>query len=520
MIRTFAFLFLVSVAASAHGQTVYRDPGGRFTLQIPSSCRNFSPNGDLLSITCGDASLNLLQAGPSGPAVALLQNIEQQYAGQWRDFRKIGGGTSSDQRLAYAAYAGSNPNGVSSALKITAFANGFVVMESAPQAATGSQRLLDQIFATVQFAGGAAAATFVPEPTPAPVRARTTNVSPVSPRVTPASTTTGSLPRFAHFKKVSVMDDPRYLGGEVLSLLAPADWRTQSSIEWHSGNLYYAAARLRITSPDGISEIGEMPSLNFEWNPAIVQYQGETTTYPEVQPPVMGHSALLRNLIIPRYFPELRSARVVSDEELPQPAAEYCEGFAKIHTQFRYNCTAGKVRLEYAQGGTTVQEDIYAVAWYLSGAFNAVNWGVLDIRYSKAPTGKLEDQYRTFQTIFSSARVSLPWYNAYTQLNSQAMRASNDRMRMARETMNHISNNMRESYENRVASEERIMDKWDNVIRGVDAYDDGSGSTVELPNSYDHTWTNGNGDYVQSNDANFNPNSVSSGSWRQIHPKH
>jgi hypothetical protein len=524
MIR-FSLGLALSLAVTAQGQTtVYRDPGGRFTLQLPATCSTFSPNGDMLQVSCGDGTLNLLQTGPGGPAGPALQNVERQYAGQWADFRRITGGASNDGRSVYATYTGRNPKGLNASLSLTAFDNGWVMMASAPQSSPSSRTLLDRIAATVRFGGATVTTTFGPEPTPTVSPTSTRNVGPVSPRVTPrvapATNTNGPAPRFTHFRKVSVTDDPRYIGGEAFTFLAPADWHTQSSLEWHSGNLYYASDRTRISAPDGFSEIGAMPALNFEWAPAVAQFRGRTDMYPEVLPPVTGSSAILRSLVIPRYFPEARGARIVADEELPQPAAAFCEGFAKIGTQARYDCKAGKVRLEYEQGGTTVQQDIYAVAWYLYGDFDLVNWGVTYIRYSKAPKGKLEAQYTTFQTIFSSARVSLPWYNAYTQLNQQSMRASNDRMRMVRETMNHISNNMRESYENRIASEERIMEKWDNVIRGVDEFSDGSGSTVELPNTYDHTWTNGAGDYIQSNDANFNPNSVSRGSWTQIHPRH
>lgn len=518
----FSLGLALSLAVTVQGQTkTYRDPDGRFTLQLPSTCSTFSPNGDLLQVSCGDGTLNILQTGPGGPAGPSLQNVERQYAGQWGDFRRLSGGASSDGRAEYATFTGRNPKGVSASLRITAFDNGWVMMASAPQSSPTSKNLLDRIASTVRFGGAPVTTTFGPEPT-SPASTRTVGpVSPrVTPRVTPAMNTNGPAPRFTHFRKISVMDDPHYIGGEAFTFLAPADWRVQSALEWRSSNLYYASDRTRISAPDGISEIGAMPGLNFEWNPVVAQYQGRTDVYPEVLPPVTGASAILRSLVIPRYFPELRGARIVSDVEVPQAAAAYCEAFAKMRTQARYNCTAGKVRLEYEQGATTVQQDIYAVASYLYGAFNLVNWGVSYIRYSKAPKGKLEAQYATFQTVFSSAHVSLPWYNAYMQLNQQSLRASNDRMRMVRETMNHISNNMRESYDNQIASEERIMEKWDNVIRGVDEYSDGSGSTIELPSSYDHTWTNGAGDYIQSNDANFNPNSVKNGSWTQIHPKH
>jgi hypothetical protein len=77
---------------------------------------------------------------------------------------------------------------------------------------------------------------------------------------------------------------------------------------------------------------------------------------------------------------------------------------------------------------------------------------------------------------------------------------------------------------------EHILDEWSRVIRGVEIYDEIPGLSeftvneqlsIELPNGYDYAWTNGQGDYILTNNANFNPNIdlQTSYNWRQLKKK-
>ena len=45
------------------------------------------------------------------------------------------------------------------------------------------------------------------------------------------------------------------------------------------------------------------------------------------------------------------------------------------------------------------------------------------------------------------------------------------------------------------------------MIRGTEDYAaPGSNEYVQLPNNYDHVYTNGNGEYLLTNDSLYNPN--------------
>lgn len=73
-------------------------------------------------------------------------------------------------------------------------------------------------------------------------------------------------------------------------------------------------------------------------------------------------------------------------------------------------------------------------------------------------------------------------------------------------------------YESRSAIQEQGFRKSINTISEVTAYDDGSGSTVELPSFYEHAYTDGLGNYTLTNDHFFDPASLQ-GDWQAISKK-
>ena len=83
-------------------------------------------------------------------------------------------------------------------------------------------------------------------------------------------------------------------------------------------------------------------------------------------------------------------------------------------------------------------------------------------------------------------------------------------------TNDQISDSLYQSYKQRDAIYDRISDNWSDAIRSVDTYKDPiNGVEVEVPNTYDKAWTNGN-DYIFSNDHFFDPNQHAGGSWTPL----
>jgi hypothetical protein len=329
------------------------------------------------------------------------------------------------------------------------------------------------------------------------------------------------------FRPVSLMDSPNMIGGEVLRLLIPTDWQFEGEVVWRNNPSYPAATKIRVFNPKGVEEISAMPNLLFYWNPYVTRYFPIGGMYlgNEIRQPVLEPIAALRAFVIPRYWVNLSHARVVAQENLPELAALGPLKYPDLKDRGVFR--AGKLRLEYEEGGMTVQQDVYCLIVAFEAPIMGTTstfWGIDEIRYSKAEKGKLEGQYKLMQTIAYSARLNLRWFARYQQLTQMLtqnqMEASNRAVELSRylaRTNAQITSTIRQSYESHQAAMDRINERFDNYIRGVNDYrDPNSGSVVQLPSGYGEAWSNSNGEYLLSNDPNFNPNTKSTQNWQRL----
>jgi hypothetical protein len=76
---------------------------------------------------------------------------------------------------------------------------------------------------------------------------------------------------------------------------------------------------------------------------------------------------------------------------------------------------------------------------------------------------------------------------------------------------------MREGFQKRQETMDHVNANWDQYIRGVETYQGPfDKAPVELPSGYNEAWANANGEYIVSNDANFNPNKGSNVNWQRM----
>ena len=95
-------------------------------------------------------------------------------------------------------------------------------------------------------------------------------------------------------------------------------------------------------------------------------------------------------------------------------------------------------------------------------------------------------------SVIYSTRINLDWFNKYSQLVQALTQAQMNQIRAAGElsryisrTSSEISDMMRQSYEQRQASQDRINKNWSQYMRGVDEYRDPvTGRPLELPSGY------------------------------------
>jgi hypothetical protein len=338
------------------------------------------------------------------------------------------------------------------------------------------------------------------------------------------SAQTGGVVRLRQF----IVQDAQ-LGVEAFRFLIPADWKVEGGVVWRANPTKPATVSMRIFNPSGVEEIGAVPDIPCVWAVTLPSFgfpQGSFYLGNEVRPPVADATQALRSLILPRYSSQLPGAVVVKQEQLPEMAQAVAAAYyPDLQGVAKYS--GGKVRVEYQQQGKPAEMDIYAIVGMWTTPINGVPmtfWGADGIRYSRAAKGTVEQQYKLFQTILYSEKLNIQWLNLYSQVKDMMvksqMEASNKAVELSRylsRTQSQISDTIRRSYEQRQAAIDRASANFDHYIRGVDEYRDPfQGRSVELPSGYRNVWANASGEYVLSDNANFNPNVGGTQGWREL----
>lgn len=343
----------------------------------------------------------------------------------------------------------------------------------------------------------------------------------------------GAAMRFKYYVHV----DREGIGIEAFRFLVPADWQVSGGIRWALDNPGRpATAHLQAASPDGRRALELLPAQPCFWtdnrmllttNPPGTRYFGN-----EVRP-MPGPVEALRDMILPRFRSGVAGLRVVESKELPDLARAVGAG-AAAGPGLQTGARGAMIRVEYNQGGQLVEEEIYGVvdwiAFPIQGAFGAttnVNWAVDYLFSFRAPRGQLAADTKRFQTMIGSFRLNPQWFNKYVQLvellirmQIRQIRHIGEISRIISQTHDEISRDMMAAYESRQAVNDRISENFSRYIRGVDAYHDPfTDRPVELPSGYRHAWATPLGEYIVTDDPNYNPNVGSNQNWQQLQPR-
>jgi hypothetical protein len=103
------------------------------------------------------------------------------------------------------------------------------------------------------------------------------------------------------------------------------------------------------------------------------------------------------------------------------------------------------------------------------------------------------------------------------KMNQIAARGFADRKKIITQSNRDISKIITDGWNERQASLDRSHRNFINAIREVEDYrTPGGDATVQLPSHYSHVYSNGNGDYLMTNDSLYNLNtdqSINNRTW-------
>jgi len=331
--------------------------------------------------------------------------------------------------------------------------------------------------------------------------------------------------------KLFTYTDTEGTGLELFSILMPVGWEFQGGCRWLLDNPGMpATVAVQLWNPQGAEMFAVLPNMNFTWNnnPLTRLFSPTGSRYfgAEVREP-MGIQEALCELVLPRYRPEVQNLQILNEELVPdlprlvRSEAPVSGGSAE----------GGKVRIRYGSEGHQLEEEIYGVVEVfrapiaaMFGTAEVIFWFVDYLFSFRAAAGQLDATADLFEVMIGSFQLNPHWYAAYKSIIQTLAQQQIQRIhhigqigQILAQTGREIREQNLNDWYSRQAVYDRISAERSRVIRSVDGfYDPHREEVVELPSGYGHAWANNLGEYILTEDPNFNPNVHSNLHWEPM----
>ena len=339
--------------------------------------------------------------------------------------------------------------------------------------------------------------------------------------IRPARTAKRGLPPGSfHVQRVEIVDHNGFDRPMPASFgLVPIGWRTRGGVQW--GQQFMCtngyAVDWSASSPDGAQMVAVLPQEKWEAN-----NYGAGVSTPGCASASIGSVRQYLDNRVARLF---AGARPVDYRTRPDLAAKFAQLSSSTPMpmgELRTWVEAGEVLFDFEQQGRAMRGALAAVAVFslsrtaglaMGQSMDALTGTALPAFLATAPRGELN--LRFTEAIRQSFLPNPEWEARIAGHNLAIARVTQQevakRSRMTAEYNDYVSRIRREAADARAASDERRQREFSELIRGTETWDDADapGGQVELSGLYDHAWKLGDGTYVLSADAGFDP-------WRDL----
>jgi DNA-directed RNA polymerase subunit RPC12/RpoP len=344
-----------------------------------------------------------------------------------------------------------------------------------------------------------------------------------------------------------------HTGMAAFRILIPQGWQFLGGIGWtHQRPSAPVGMAFQIVSPDGRRAIDAMPTLHFTWSgPSLMSFltpSGSMHLGYEVRKPVSAQQAVC-DYLLPRFRP-LPGLEVLSAEDDPawvhrlyEERVAHGEAQAGFQSNMQLTQQGLRMRIRYPWGDISLEEEIRTVAEYVRvsmgfGMGETVYWTLGYTLAHRTPAGSLGQMAILCDAVYRSLQWNAQWRATVQQISQmmvqnriQQMNQVGAAARQIARSQSQIGDMIWEGYQSRQRTEDAMWDRWSQrqntmdrladsysqAIRGVDAYvDPSTGRSVEMPGGYRQAWTNGLGEYILSDDVNYDPNLGTNVSWTEM----
>jgi hypothetical protein len=325
--------------------------------------------------------------------------------------------------------------------------------------------------------------------------------------------------------------DPEGTGLELFHMLIPAGWQSQGGVRWLLDNPGMPAAiNFQVWNPQGGEGFEILPNMNFIVNnnqltsgffPSGSKYFGA-----EVGQPVSIRDAF-RNYVLPRYRSMYADLQIIKEEAVPE-LPQLVRSEAPMTGNF---AEGGKVRIGYTWKGYHFEEEIYGVVEVfraripsMFGFTESITWFIDYLFSFRALDGKLDRSGEIFFMMLSSFQLNPQWYAAFKSIAQTLIQNQIQQIKSigqigqiyAQTGREMREQNLRDWYSRQETYDRLAVDR-SRQIRDVDGFfDPHRQEVVELPSGYGHAWANNLGEYILTDNPNFNPNGESNLHWEPM----
>jgi hypothetical protein len=344
-------------------------------------------------------------------------------------------------------------------------------------------------------------------------------------------------------------------GVPVAAFEHPNGWQAQSYVEWNFQN-HSLPVRMfaRTFDPQSRALIEFYPVEGFYWIDPNMGFQqiGQETGGMYLFQPMPAGDALVR-WVIPKYRGQAMNVRIIGVSPLPQLEQMLnLPHNAQANPQGQPLRDGAYARIEYMENGTPIEEEFYGLraayqgipTYGAAGTLVQYNWGFERLYSFRAEKGRLEEMRNTFWSVVRSTRVNPAWEQLYAQVLQQMQQQFNQHIQAGYENIaaasrlsQQISANNQAWLDNQQHQREASYhsdqmrrqqeqqsgyttnDAFGDYIMGRETYHDPNNQYGTQHGYHNYVWTDSQGNYQYSDDANFNPNINSSANWTLMQKK-
>lgn len=324
---------------------------------------------------------------------------------------------------------------------------------------------------------------------------------------------------------------------KVFSMLAPEDWTMDGGFHTNpnTGTCFSDMIQVQglVKSPDSTHLMAVVPRSSFRWadDPAarrqMEDRDRQDLKYKLVGCPIKApmHAVdFLRQELFPKFH---KDAPQLTSEPFPE-LEQLVRGQLGLGPQGDGSTRIEAVRVRTTNSDANGQpiDEVWSAAivvrtFPVAARGLGYEWSAENVTVMEVPKGHLDSYDKLYRVMATSVRLDPQfeaWVNGQTSKLSAALAESlRQQSVIIAQFQQHVADTINSVTANQMRGAAQSAHGADQLVRGVQTFRDPStGRSVELSNQYDHAWSNGNDQYIVSDDPNFNPNGRVNGDWGSL----